>query len=211
MAVVSRRIPAALSWHTVRRASGRLTWGVADQGMSSLTNFVLAIYVVRTLGAAQFGAFSLAYVTYGLAINASRGLSIEPLLIRFSGTVLPTWRRATARSTGTALLVGLVTGTCALAAGRLVGGTTGLAFVALGLALPGLLLQDSWRYSFFALGRGRHAFINDTVWAVVLLPSMVLLRMSGHANVFWFVLAWGPGPPSGPPSHRCRPGSCPTW
>ena len=161
--------------------------------MSSLTNFLLSIYVVRTLGAAQFGAFSLAYVTYGLAINASRGLSIEPLLIRFSGTVLPTWRRATARSTGTALLVGLATGTCALAAGRLVGGTTGLAFVALGLTLPGLMLQDSWRYSFFALGRGHHAFINDTVWAVILLPSMVFLRMSGHANVFWFVLAWGTG------------------
>jgi O-antigen/teichoic acid export membrane protein len=161
--------------------------------MSSLTNFLLSIYVVRTLGAAQFGAFSLAYVTYGLAINASRGLSIEPLLIRFSGTVLPTWRRATARSTGTALLVGLATGTCAIAAGRLVGGTTGLAFLALGLTLPGLMLQDSWRYSFFALGRGRHAFVNDTVWAVVLFPALVLLRMSGHANVFWFVLAWGTG------------------
>ena len=161
--------------------------------MSSLTNFLLSIYVARTLGAAQFGAFSLAYVTYGLAINASRGLSIEPLLIRFSGTVLPIWRRATARSTGTALLVGLASGTCALAAGRLVGGTTGLAFLALGLTLPGLMLQDSWRYSFFALGRGHHAFINDTVWAVILLPSMVLLRMSGHANVFWFVLAWGTG------------------
>jgi O-antigen/teichoic acid export membrane protein len=161
--------------------------------MSSLTNFLLSIYVARTLGAAQFGAFSLAYVTYGLAINASRGLSIEPLLIRFSGTVPPTWRRATARSTGTALLVGLATGICALAAGRLVGGTTGLAFVALGLTLPGLMLQDSWRYSFFALGRGFHAFINDTVWAVVLLPSLVFLRLSGHANVFWFVLAWGAG------------------
>ena len=159
--------------------------------MSSLTNFLLSIFVARTLGAAQFGAFSLAYVTYGFAINASRGLSIEPLLIRFSGTVLPTWRRATARCTGTALLVGLVTGACALAAGRLVGGTTGLAFVALGLTLPGLLLQDSWRYSFFALGRGHHAFINDTVWAVLLLPSLVFLKMTGHANVFWFVLAWG--------------------
>jgi O-antigen/teichoic acid export membrane protein len=193
VAVVSRRIPAALSWNTVRRASGRASWGLADQGMSSLTNFLLSIYIVRTLGAAQFGAFSLAYVTYGLAINASRGLSIEPLLIRFSGTILPTWRRASARSTGTALLVGLVTGTCALAAGRLVGGTTGLAFLALGLTLPGLMLQDSWRYSFFALGRGHHAFINDTVWAVFLFPAMVLLRMSGHANVFWFVLAWGTG------------------
>ena len=179
--------------------------------MSSLTNFLLSIYVARTLGAAQFGAFSLAYVTYGFAINASRGVSIEPLLIRFSGTVLPTWRRATARCTGTALLVGLIAGTCALAAGLLVGGTTGLAFVALGLTLPGLLLQDSWRYSFFALGRGYHAFINDTIWAVVLIPALVVLKMSGHANVFWFVLAWGEEPPSGPPSDRCRPGSCPTW
>ena len=55
------------------------------------------------------------------------------------------------------------------------------------------MLQDSWRYSFFALGRGHHAFINDTVWAVILLPSLVFLKMSGHANVFWFVLAWGTG------------------
>ena len=180
-----------MSWRLVRQASRRLSWGVADQAMSTLTNFLLSIYVARTLGAAQFGAFSLAYVTYGFAINASRGLSIEPLLIRFSGTDLRTWRRAAASSTGTALLVGLVAGACALAAGPLVGGTTGLAFLALGLTLPGLLLQDSWRYAFFALGRGHHAFINDTIWAVILLPSLVLLKMSGHANVFWFVLAWG--------------------
>ena len=191
MAVAARRIPVALSWRLIRQASRGLSWGVADQAMSTLTNFLLSIYVARTLGAAQFGAFSLAYVTYGFAINASRGLSIEPLLIRFSGTDMRTWRRATAGSTGTALLVGLASGACALVAGPLVGGTTGLAFLALGLTLPGLLLQDSWRYSFFALGRGHHAFINDTIWAVLLLPSLALLKMSGHANVFWFVLAWG--------------------
>ena len=180
-----------LSWRLVRQASRRLSWGVADQAMSTLTNFLLSIYVARTLGAAEFGAFTLAYVTYGFAINASRGLSVEPLLIRFSGTDLRTWRRAAASSTGTALLVGVVAGVCALAAGPLVGGTTGLAFLALGLTLPGLLLQDSWRYAFFALGRGHHAFINDTIWVVLLLPSLALLKMSGHANVFWFVLAWG--------------------
>ena len=191
MAVVARRLPAALSWTTVRRASGRLTWGLGDQAMSSLTNFLLSIFVARSLGAEQFGAFSLAYVTYGLAINASRGLSIEPLLIRFSGTDLRTWRRAAAGCTGTALVVGLVTGACALAVGALVGGTTGLAFIALGLTLPGLLLQDSWRYSFFALGRGHHAFINDTVWAAIQIPALLLLKLSGHATVFWFVLAWG--------------------
>ena len=191
MAVAARRIPAALSWRLVGQASRRLTWGIADSALSSLTNFLLSIYVARTLGAAQFGAFSLAYVTYGFAINASRGLSIEPLLIRFSATPVPTWRRAAAACTGTALLVGLATGTCALAAGALFGGTTGLAFLALGLTLPGLLTQDSWRYAFFALGRGHLAFINNAVWAAVQIPLLVLVKMTGHANVFWFVLAWG--------------------
>ena len=70
--------------------------------MSSLTNFAVSIYVVRTLGAAQFGAFSLAYVTYAFALNASRGLATDPLMVRFSGTDLPTWRRAVAECTGTA-------------------------------------------------------------------------------------------------------------
>jgi O-antigen/teichoic acid export membrane protein len=171
----------------------RLSWGITDQAVCSLTNFLLSVFVARSLGAAQFGTFSLAYVTYGFAINASRGLSIEPLLVRFSTANLATWRRATAGSTGTALLVGLATGTIALTAGLLIGGTTGLAFVALGLMLPGLLLQDSWRYAFFALGRGHHALVNDTVWAAVQIPLLIYVKTSGHANVFWFILAWGAG------------------
>ncbi len=191
MAVSSRRIPAAQSWRLARAAGRRLTWGVGDQALSTLTNFLLTIYVARVLGAVQFGAFSLAYVTYGFAINASRGLSIEPLLVRFSGTEVQIWRRAAAGCTGTALLVGLAAGTCALIAGLVVGGATGLAFLALGVTLPGLLLQDSWRYSFFAVGRGHHAFINDAVWAAVQIPLLLVLTMTGHANVFWFVLAWG--------------------
>jgi len=187
----ARKAPAAVSWRLVRRGGRRLGWGAADQGMSSLTNFLLSVYVARTLGAVAFGAFSLAYVTYAFALNASRGLCTDPFVVRFSGTEPPTWRRAVARCTGTALIVGLVTGACAIVAGRLLGGTAGLGFLALGLTLPGLLLQDSWRYSFFAQGHGHHAFINDTVWAAVLIPSLAFLRISGHANVFWLVFAWG--------------------
>ena len=179
-----------LQWlrsHVVRR----LSWGIADQVVSSLTNFAVGIYVVHTLGVVQFGAFSLAYVTYGFALNASRGLSTDPLMIRFSGTDLPTWRRATAKCTGTAVVVGLATGACVLGGAAVLTGTAAASFFALGLTLPGLMLQDSWRYSFFALGRGGHAFLNDTVWAATLIPSLVLLRASGHADVFWFTLAWG--------------------
>ena len=194
------------SWRLVRQASRRLGWGVADQAMSSISNFAVNIYIARTLGAVQYGAFGLAYVTYGFALNASRGLATDPLLVRFSGTDVPTWRRAVASCTGTAVIVGLVTGACVLAAAALLDGTAKLAFLALGLTLPGLLLQDSWRYSFFALGRGSQAFLNDTIWAVALLPALVLLRKTGHANVFWFVFAWGAaaavaaavGPAAGP-------------
>ena len=166
-------------------------WGLADQVVSSLTNFAVSIYVVHALGAVQFGAFSLAYVTYGFVLNASRGLATDPLMVRFSGTDLPTWRRAVAGSTGTATLVGLVTGACVLAVAAVLSGAAGAAFLALGLTLPGLLLQDSWRYSFFALGRGSQAFINDTIWALTLLPALAVLRVTGHADVFWFVFAWG--------------------
>ncbi len=173
------------------QASRRLGWGVADQAMSSLSNFAVSIYVARTLGARQFGAFSLCYATYSFALNASRGLATDPLMIRFSGTDLPTWRRAVANCTGTALMVGLAAGACVLAAAAVLDGTARGAFLALGLTLPGLLLQDSWRYSFFALGRGSQAFLNDTVWTVALFPALALLRLTGHANVFWFVLAWG--------------------
>jgi len=173
--------------HVVRR----LSWGIADQVVSSLTNFAAGIYIVRTLGAVQFGVFSLAYVTYGFALNASRGLATDPLMVRFSGTDWATWRRAARDCTGTALMVGLVAGACVLTATRIVSGTATAGFVALGLTLPGLMLQDSWRFSFFALGRGVHAFLNDSIWAVTLITALILLKSTGHADVFWFTFAWG--------------------
>jgi O-antigen/teichoic acid export membrane protein len=159
--------------------------------MSSISNFAVNIYVAHTLGAIQYGAFGLAYVTYGFALNASRGLATDPLMVRFSGTDIPTWRRAATKCTGTSATVGLTAGAIILVAASLLGGTARLAFLALGLTMPGLMLQDSWRYSFFALGRGRQALLNDTVWTVVLIPALVLLRATGYASVFWFVFAWG--------------------
>jgi O-antigen/teichoic acid export membrane protein len=176
-----------LTGHRIRR----LGWGVLDQGMSSISNFAVNIYIARSLGAVQYGAFALAYVTYSFALNASRGLATDPLMVRFSGTDLKVWRRAVSGCTGTATVVGLVSGACVLATALVLHGTARLAFLALGLTLPGLLLQDSWRFAFFALGRGSQAFLNDTIWVAVLLPALVVLRETGHANVFWFVLGWG--------------------
>jgi O-antigen/teichoic acid export membrane protein len=176
-----------LTVHAVKH----LGWGVADQAASSVSNFAVSIFLVRALGPAQFGAFSLAYVTYGFALNASRGLSTDPLMVRFSGVPVRKWRRATADCTGSALVVGLAIGICVIAAGILLSGPARSAFIALGLTLPGLMLQDSWRFAFFAARRGGHAFLNDSIWAVTLIPMLALLSAGGHANVFDFTIAWG--------------------
>ena len=175
----------------LRRVARRFGWGLADQAMSSVSNAAVSFYVAKELGASQFGAFSLAYVTYSFALNASRGLATDPLVVRYSNVDRDEWRRAVAQSTGTALTVGLVAGSFAMVAAMVLHGTPRLAFLALGLTLPGLLLQDSWRYAFFAAGRGGQAFLNDTVWTLSLLPALGLLRVTHHGTVLWFVLAWG--------------------
>ncbi len=190
-AVETPRRPPAAFRRLARQAHRRLGWGIADQAVSSITNFAVTICIARRLGAVQFGTFSLAFVTYSFVLNASRGLSTDPLLVRFSGTDVTTWRRAVASCTGTALAVGLLCGACTVVAAALLGGTIGLALFALGLTFPVLLLQDSWRFAFFAVGRGGQAFLNDTIWAATLVPALAILWFTGNRNVFWYTLAWG--------------------
>ncbi|MER5956977.1 hypothetical protein [Streptomyces longhuiensis] len=172
-----------------RGVVGRLSWGLADQAASSLSNFAVGIYVARSLGVTAFGVFSLAWVTYGVVLSVSRGVGTDPLVVRFSGVPDASWRGAVARSSGTALGVGAAIGTVCLAVGLALGGSVGIAFACLGVMLPGLLLQDAWRYAFFAAGTGRKAFVNDLVWGVALVPAMVVAARVG--SVAAFVLAWG--------------------
>src|SRR5579863_5658015 len=175
----------------MRGLSGRFGWGLADQAVSSLTNFAVSLYIARTLGAVQFGAFSLAYVTYSFILNASRGLATDPLTVRFSGVDTPAWKRAVSAATGTATTVGIIAAAGMLTAGLLLTGTARSAFIAMGITMPGLMLQDAWRYAFFAHGQGIHAFLNDTIWAIALAPALLALRLTNHQTIFWFVLAWG--------------------
>ncbi|CAL9336649.1 hypothetical protein [Streptomyces sp. enrichment culture] len=188
--VTTQGAPTPAPARSARRAvAGRLSWGLADQAASSMTNFAVGIYVARSLGLAAFGVFGLAWVTYGVVLSVSRGLATDPLVVRFSGVPEAAWRGAVARSSGTALGVGVAVGGACLVAGPAVGGGVGTAFACLGVVLPGLLLQDAWRYAFFAAGAGRKAFVNDVVWGVALVPAMVVAARAG--SVAAFLLAWG--------------------
>src|SRR3954470_6820781 len=107
----------------------RLTWGLADPAVTSLVSFIVGLVVARSLGALDFGAFSLAWVTYGVVVNISRGLATDALAVRFSGVDRSAWRTAVASSSGMAIAVGLVTGTVCASVGLLLGGSSGAGFV----------------------------------------------------------------------------------
>jgi O-antigen/teichoic acid export membrane protein len=169
----------------------RLGWGVVDQGVSSLSNFAVGIVVARSLGPTGFGAFSLAYVTYSMILSATRGLATDPLLVRYSGAPSTAWRKAAGASTATATLTGIAAGAACLGVGLFLGRDVGGAFIALAVVLPGLMLQDSWRFVFFSIGRASKAVLNDVVWGTLQIVALLVLLGTGHATVVWCVLAFG--------------------
>jgi hypothetical protein len=177
-----------MSLHQMAR---RLGWGVADQAVSSASNVLVSLAAAHALGGPGFGAFSLAFVTYAVVLNASRGLATDPLLVRFSGVAADRWREAVAGATATALAVGLVCGGGCVLLGLILPGYVGPAFVALGVCLPGLTLQDSWRFAFFAAGRGRHALVLDLIWTVLMIAGLLALVLAHAESVASCLLVFG--------------------
>lgn len=167
-------------------------WGVGDQAFSSLTNFALSIVIARNVSPEAFGAFTLAFAAYTIVLTIGRALTSEPLTIRYSASTALDWKTATAASTGTSLVVGLAAGAVTSVIGLLVGGDTGNVLIVLGLTFPGLLLQDAWRYAFFAAGRGRSAMVNDFIWAVSLFGMLWIITLVGF-TVVQAVLVWSLG------------------
>jgi hypothetical protein len=170
-----------------RGVAHRVGWGIGDQALSSLTNMAVSVFVARNVGTAEFGAFSLVFATYLVALGASRAIATEPLAVRFSHSRPNVWRSGTALASGAAVFVGVCLGLLCVLLGLLLGGRWSGPYVALGVTLPGLLLQDSYRFAFVAAGRGGKSFLNDLAWALVVAPLFVAVPHT----VPGFVLAWG--------------------
>lgn len=175
---------------TFKRVAGRGGWGIADQSFSSLTNFALSVFIARSVSPAEFGVFTLAFTSYAITLGASQALTAQPLAIRFSNCSVREWRDACRLATGAGVVLGAFTGCICVLIGILIEPLRG-PMLALGLVMPTLLLQDSWRFAFFSAGRPFQAFVNDLVWAVCLIPAFGWLMWTGNGSVTSFVLAWG--------------------
>jgi O-antigen/teichoic acid export membrane protein len=172
------------------KVSSRLAWTVADQILSSGTNFALGILIARTVSARSFGVFTLTFAVYQISCGIARALVSEPLVVRFTRDDLLTAKGPLKSATGASLLIGTITGAGIVLVSLLLNGGSRNAFLVLGIGMPGLLLQDCWRFAFFAAGRPVYATVNDGVWTVAQLSLVVFLITSGNPSIALLLGAW---------------------
>lgn len=169
----------------------RVSWGLADQAVSSLSNFAVGVLVARTVDPDAFGAFSVAFTTYTIALITSRALASEPFMVRHSGTGDAVWLQATRGSSAMALSVGAVAASVVATSGVVLGSQLGVALIALAVVLPGLLVQDMWRFAYIAQGRADRAFRLDLWWLLIVVPGLLVVDATGSDSLAWPILVWG--------------------
>ena len=178
--------------NVIAKVTGRLGWGVGDQAVSSLTNFLMGVAVARHVSTRELGAFFIVFSTYLIVLALARPVTTQPLLIRYSTAQEHEWREASRAATGTAAVIGVISGGAVVLVGWLiVRGPLGASLIALGLALPGLVVQETWRGVFFAGSRGQHALLNDLIWGLTLLGLLSVMFAAGMTSTPAIVGAWG--------------------
>jgi len=176
------------------RATGvftRVGGGVIDQAVSSLTNLFVCVAAARVLSANDFGVFSIALVLYVLALAIGRACSGQPLVVRHA-VGLEHEPHAIRAAAGTALGVGVLIGGASVVGGALVGGEQGAVLIVLGIGMPFLLLQDAYRFAFFACGKPESAVVNDSLWFFGQVP-LLLAAVHVASSPALFVAAWVSG------------------
>lgn len=171
-------------------SGSRARWSVLDQAASSLTNFGLTFIVLRSTSLDHFGAFTIAFIAYQMALNLGRALVTEPLVIRFSASETAESRKAIAAAAGALVALGTVAGVFLCAAATFFRSPTRPAMLIIGISLPFLLLQDGVRFAFFALGFPRRAFWNDVTWGFFTALLLGATLLTGNDSLPPLMVSW---------------------
>lgn len=163
----------------------------ADQGVSSLSNFVAVAIAANVAGVQQFGQFSLAYAGLLLFLGGQRALVGETLLVRYSRTGQLT-REIAAASLGATALTAVPTVLLLLAGAAAAGEENAGLWLVMAAAAPVVLLQDSLRYLFICEGTPIRALAIDGAWAVISIAAMLSAAQAG-AGLAAVLVWWGIG------------------
>ena len=153
------------------RWAGPAFLGVADQGLSSLSNVLAVVIVARALDADAFGRFALVYAVMILVLGVSRSyLGTRLALAADPGLA----RAATAEVLGGLLAVAPVVAAVVFGVGAaLTGGDATAIALVVAVAAPVVCLQDAVRFGAVASGRPGVAFASDLVWTVCVAAVLV--------------------------------------
>lgn len=182
----------------LKRAQGVLApaaWGVADQTLSALANFIINIALIRWLAPQEYGAFAVTMSWLLLLGGLHNALLLEPMLVFGS---------AKYREAGSGYL-GAITlghwGVSAMLGGALVLAGAGvflfgppalsLAFLGVGVAAPGILLLALARRVHYLKGAPRPAAIGGALYLAAALGGVFALERFDRLSPFTAYLLMG--------------------
>jgi O-antigen/teichoic acid export membrane protein len=170
-------------------------WGIADQGLSSLTNFLLAVLAGRIAGPGGLGQVSVGFFSYLAILGFQRALLTDPLIA--TSTALPEQSRNEAARAAArwVVLLGAAGSAILCVIGLTVRGEVGSGMLNVAPWILPTLMQDFWRVLLFREQKAASAAINDGLWlATMVLASPLTLFVGGAASV---VAVWGLGATAG--------------
>jgi O-antigen/teichoic acid export membrane protein len=173
-----------------RGIGGRIAWVVVDQTLSSASNIGTGIIAARSLDRHAFGAYGLAFTIYLLTVGTTRALVTEPMVSLYSRAEPGALRSVMRAATGSAVAIGISVGAVVAMAAAVLGGPAGHALTVLAIAMPGLLLQDAWRYCFVTAGRPRAAVVNDALWCFIQVATLLILLRAPHVTLTAIMVWW---------------------
>lgn len=175
-------------------ASRRAVAAVADQAISSGTNFLTSLIAMWLLGPRQFGGLTLALALGYLVLGVARAVIGDPLLAHASAQTDEDRHRMVRDATTTALLLGVVAALVVAGFGMLTGPRE-LFWVAPWL-VP-LLVQDAGRYAALSARHPQGALVLDGVWAGAQAAALVAFWAAGWVSTGMLLAAWGIGAVAG--------------
>ncbi|MFD9370622.1 hypothetical protein ACFWA6_23385 [Streptomyces sp. NPDC060020] len=158
---------------------------VLDQAASSATNILVLVLAARLSSAAGFADFSMVYVTFSVLLGLNMAYVGQSLVLE-KGERLDALCRSAAGFTGAA---SAVVGALLVVVSLALPATPGRAFLALGLVLPLVLLQDGLRYCFSALRAPERALAADALRLVCVVAALAVQPEGASAGRL--VLVWG--------------------
>ncbi|MEO6473377.1 MAG: hypothetical protein ABIR57_15295, partial [Aeromicrobium sp.] len=172
------------------RTRRTVVWGLLDQILASVSNFIVIIIAARSLPPVSFGSFAVAFEVYYVSVFVARGMASDPLATAHTGGDPEEIRWAGRSGASTTLFAASCVAVVTAAVSQFVGGTLSPILLALAVLLPGLTLQDYLRYLLIVQGKARAMFFNDLFWLVCQLPLMWLAvtQIGGGPAL---LIAWG--------------------